>query len=375
MIQSPILRHESWQRLISELALRDGLVFLRGISVPVASAVLAAPAAIARWLALRAPQLASAPSLSILVIGAETTDAPDQGRWYQLLPQLLGISAPVAVTLVGTELDSHFATAAAAHAPGTPAQCFHGDLIEFLAQRDARHFDLAVVFQPGLQKHQGWLVAGGFARLIASDVPLLASSYEADEYEMERWVLECHGYRVSAEALLNPFFLDLSNYQTCARWGRALWQIEAAFPAGFRVNHERLAALDTLTRMVMHSMTEFGTPSQGYGTQVELRAAGRTPLPMVHVFDDRFVDLTSGRVVHLAAGGELHEAGCVPPEVLLRYPGRAARDIERAVWAAEVKFHYLLDSYPTRGNNADAAATARRMFDALREKAVSLFRN
>ena len=45
MIQSPILRHESWQGLISELALRDGLVFLRGISVPVASAVLAAPAA------------------------------------------------------------------------------------------------------------------------------------------------------------------------------------------------------------------------------------------------------------------------------------------------------------------------------------------
>src|SRR3990172_7329694 len=374
MVQPPVLRHESWQGLISELAMRDGLVFLRGVPVPVASAVLAAPAAIARWLALRAPQLALAPSVSILVIGAETTDAPDQGRWYQLLPQLLGTSVQVAVTLVGTDLDTRFASAAAAHAPGTPAQCVRCDLTEFLAQHDARDFDLAVVFQPGLQKHRGWLVAGGFARLISSGVPLFASSYEADEYEMERWVLECYGYRVSAEALLNPFFLDLSNYQTCARWGRALWQIEAAFAAGFRVNHERLAALDTLTRMVMHSMTEIGTPSQGYGMQVELQAAGRTPLPMVHVFDGRFVDLTSGRVVHLAAGGELREAGCVPPEVLLRYPGRAARDIERAVWAAEVKSRYLLGSYPPREEKADSAATARRMFDALREKAVSLFR-
>lgn len=372
MVQPPVLRHESWQGLISELALRDGLVFLRGVSVPVASAVLAAPAAIARWLAMRSPPLALAPSLSILVIGAETTDAPDQGRWYQLLPQLLETSVQVAVTLVGTELDTGFASAAAAHAPGTPAQCFRGGLAEFLAQHDARDFDLAVVFQPGLQKHQLWLAEGGFARLIASGVTCIASSYEVDEYEMERWVLECHGYGVSMEPVLNPLFLDLSDARTCIRWGRALWQIETAPSTGFRVDRERLAALDTLTRMVMHSMTEVGTPSPGYGVQVELQSSDGKRMPLVHLFDNRFVDLANGRVVHLTAGGQAEGAGTIPQDALLRYPGMEAREIERAVWAAELKSRYLLESYPRRAA-ADDGSTARDMLAAMRGKAAGLF--
>ncbi len=372
MVQPPVRRHESWQGLISELALRDGLEFLGGVPAPVASAVLAAPVAIARWLAARAPAFAAAPSLSILVIGAETTDAPDQGRWYQLLPQLLGASSRLAVTLVGAELDTGFASAAAAHAPGTPAQCFRGGLAEFMAQRDARKFDLAVVFQPGLQKHQLWLAEGGFARLLACGVTCIASSYEFDEYEMDCWVLECYGYHASAKPELNPFFLDLSDARTGVRWGRALWQIEAAPSADFGVNRERLAALDTLTRMVMHSMTEVGAPCPGYGLPLELQASDGQRRPLVHVFDHRFVDLVNGQVVHLTAGGQAQEAGRIPRDALLRYPGMDAREIERAVWAAGIKSRYLLDSYPRRPA-ADAASTARDMLAAMRGKAAGLF--
>lgn len=372
MVQPPILRHESWQGLISELALRDGLAFLREVPVPVASAVLAAPAAIACWLALRAPQLALAPSLSILVIGAETTDAPDQGRWYQLLPQLLGTSVQVAVTLLGAELDTRFASAAAAHAPGMPAQCFHCGLAEFMAQHDAPDFDLAVAFQPGLQKHQLWLAEGGFARLIASGAPCIASSYEFDEYEMDRWVLECYGYRASTEPVLNPFFLDLSDARTRIRWGRALWQFETAPSAGFRVNRERLAALDTLTRMVMHSMAGTGAPSPACGAPVELQSSDGRRLAVVHVFDNRFVELATGRVLRFAAGGELLEAGTIPRDALRSYPGAEARDIERAVWAAQIKSRFLLGSY-AEGAAREATSVARGMLAALRARAAGLF--
>ena len=372
MAQPPVLRHETWPGLIAELAANGGLAGLREMPLRVASAVLAAPAAIARWLALRAPRLALAPSLSILVIGAETTDAPDQGRWYQLLPQLLGTSVQVVATLVGTELDTRFASAAAAHAPGTPAQCFRCDLTEFLARHDARDFDLAVVFQPGLQKHQGWLAAGGFARLIAAGVPLIASSYEVDEYEMERWVLECHGYRASTEPVLNPFVLDLSDARTRVRWGGALWQIETAPSTGFRVDRERLAALDTLTRMVMHSMTEIGTPSPACGAPVELRSSDGRRMAVVHVFDNRFVELTTGRVLQLTAKGEAQEAGTIPRDALRRYPGAEAPDIERAVWAADIKSRFLLESYPRRAA-ADDGSTARGMLAALRGKAAGFF--
>ncbi len=368
-----ILRHDGWPGLIAELAARDGLSYLREIPASVASAVLAAPAAIARWIAAHAPQFAVAPSLSILVIGAETTDAPDQGRWYQLLPQLLDVQCEVKATLVGAELDTGFASTIAAHAPGAPAQCFRSGLAEFLSRHEMQGFDLAVVFQPGLQKHRGWLADGGFARLIAAGVPLIASSYETDEYEMDRWVLESYGYRVSAEPVLNPFFLELSDDRTSVRWGRALWQIEAAPPNGFIINTERLAALDTLTRMVMHSMTEVGTPSPGYGAQVELQASDGARKTLIHVFDNRFLDAASGQVLQLAADGELREAGSIPAAAMTRYPGVAARDIERAMWAADIKSRYLLESYPKRAA-ADAASTAKGMLAAMREKAASLFR-
>ena len=373
MAQPLILHHHEWPGLIAGLATRSGLAYLRDIPLATASAVLAAPAAVARWIALRAPQLAAAPALSILVIGAETTDAPDQGRWYQLLPQLLDARCEVRVTLIGAELDTGFASAAAAHAPAAPAQCHRTGLAEFLSRQAAPAFNLAVVFQPGMQRHQGWLAAGGFARLLAAGVPLIASSYAADEYEMDRWVLECYGYRAGAEPVLNPFYLELGDDQTSVRWGGALWQVEAAPPPGSEVNRERLAALDTLTSMVMHSMTAVGVPSPGYGAQAELRAADGSRMSMVHVFDNRFVDTANGKAWYLAAGGELREAGSIPLEMLTRYPGRGARDIERAVWAADIKARYLLGSYPRRAT-ADAAATAKGMLAATRDKAASLFR-
>ena len=374
MAEPAILKHQDWAGLIAELAMRDGLSYLCEIPLPVASAVLAAPAAIARWIALCMPQLAAAPELAILVIGAETTDAPDQGRWYQLIPELLDLRCGIKVTLIGQELDTGFSSAAAAHAPAVAAQCHREALSEFLIGHPAESFDLAVVFQPGLQKHRDWLTGGGFARLIAAGLPVIGSSYEADEYEVERWVLECYGYRVSAEPVLNPFFLELSDLMTSVRWGRALWQIEAAPRPGSGVNQERLDALDTLTRMVMHSITQVRTPSSGYGTHVELRAANQKSMPLVHIFDNRFVEVATGKLSWLTAGGELREVGSLPAEAVASYPGTAAREIERAVWAAEMKSRYLLESYPSNADAVDAKAASRGMLTAMREKAARLFK-
>lgn len=373
MGEPPILRHEDWAGLIAELGARDGLSYLREISPPTASAVLAAPAAIARWIAVREPRLRGRTELKLVVIGAETTDAPDQGRWYQLLPQLLDASGAVETTLVGAELDLSFGSAAAKYAPAVSAQCVRSGLAGYLARVALANFDLAVVFHPGLQKHRGWLADRSFAAIVSAGVPLIAASYEADEYEMDRWVLECHGYHASAEPLLNPFFLELGDGQTAVRWGRALWQIEAAPPAGFAIANDRLAALDTLTGMVMHSMSEVGSPSPGYGEQVELRAGNGTGMRLIHVFDNRFVDGARGTIIHLTADGQLRDVGSVPAAVLTRYPGTAARDIERAVWAADIKARYLLDTYPARATTAAAAPTAREMLAALRNKAAKLF--
>jgi hypothetical protein len=208
--------------------------------------------------------------------------------------------------------------------------------------------------------------------VLDAGVPLMASSYEVDEYEMDRWVVESHGYRANADPVLNPYVLELGDNTSSVRWGRALWEIEAAPGAAAYIDHARLDALDTLTRMVMHSMTEVRTPSPPYGAPVELRSP-HAKLDLVHVFDNRFVDMATGSALLLGPNAELRRIGDIPRDDLSRYPGSLARDIERAVWAASIKSRFLLESYPRPLEIVDPQACARDMLATMREKAGRFF--
>jgi len=143
MDASPVLRCGNWDELIAAVAARPGFAVLAGIEPALARAVLAAPAAIATWVARRMPHVAGRGRPRVLVIGAETVDAVDQGRWYAALPALLGSECEAAVTLVGAELDPSFTSAAGALAPGKPARCVRSHLAEFLADEGGAAFDLA----------------------------------------------------------------------------------------------------------------------------------------------------------------------------------------------------------------------------------------
>jgi hypothetical protein len=374
MTEPLIQRTADWPGLLSALGARDGWSWLHDIPLPEACALLAAPAAVALWTASRAPAMAAKPAVSLLVIGAESVDAPDEGRWYQLVPQLLDARFELSVTLLGSELESGLASRAAAHAPTQPARRVRATLAEFLARDAPRQFDLAVVFHPGLQKHRSWLDEAGFGCLLGAGVPIVASSYETDEYEMDRWVLECYGYRASAEPIVNPFFLELGGERVSVRWGRALWQIEAAPSPAHVVNEEGLSALDNLTRMVMHSIAAAEPPSPGYGRAAALHTDTGAGVEVIHIFDNRYAERASGRILQLTPAGEMNVLGTLPPESLARYPGALARDIDRAIWAAEVKSSYLLGSYPPRVADTPPEATAQGMLAAMRRKAAGFFR-
>ncbi len=371
-----ILRCDGWEALITELARRPDLAFLEEIPRDTATAVLAAPAALALWIASRAPQLALRERLRVLVIGAETVDAPDEGRWYALLPRLLDRRFTVDATLVGDQLDPTFASAVVRFAPDRTARCLRTGIADFLRREDAAAFDLAIVFHPGMQKNRAWLEDGSLARIIAAGVPLVASSYEEDEFQMDRWVIECYGYAAAGEALLNPFFLELGDEHSSVRWGRALWQFAAPIPAtGTWPDQHRLGALDLLTRMVMHSMTEVGTPSFNPGARVELESADGARLALVHIFDNHFVNPQRRKLLLLTPGGELRECGVLSAEEMSAYPATAARDIERAVWAARIKAERLLPPDSVRqGGGKEASTKAAAMLATLQERARRLFR-
>ncbi len=374
MNTAPVRHCNDWQALLAVLAEHDEYRGLRSIDPHTASAVLAAPAAIARWIAVYAPQLVIREKLSIIVIGAESTDAPDQGRWYQAVAAMLAFKGALEVTLVGAELDIAFTSSVSAQAPKLPANSAREGLAEFLAKHDGARFDLALLFQPGFQKHRGWLQDSGIAHFLASGTLLAGTSYSTDEYQMERWVLECHGYRAGAESVPNPFFLELGDANSSIQWGRVLWQIESAPPRNFQIDKEGLAALDSLTRMVLHSITVVGQPSPECGAMVELSDGKGRRRSLLHIFDRRFVDPADGSLLQLADDGGLNVIGTLPATEIAQYPRAAQRDIERAMWAAGVKSRFLLAGYPASANDADGEKAARGMFDNLRARAARLFR-
>ena len=370
---APILTCADWRSLIAALAQAPAFEALDDARSETAAAVLAAPAAIARWIALKAPQLTEKPRLRLLVLGAESTDAVDQGRWYQAIPRLLGIDAALEVHLLGAELEANFSSSIAAHAPPLAAHTQRAALADFLAESGGERFDLAVLFQPGFQKHRGWLKEGGIANLLTAGTLLMGASYASDEYEMERFVLECHGFGASPTSMPNPFFLELGDAQSSIRWGSELWQIETPPPHGFRPDDARLLALENLNRMVLHSMSVVGAPSPLCGAMTELSATDGRRRALLHVFDLRFVDPDDG-VLYRLDGDALQHCGVLPDAELARYPRDAASHLERALWAADIKSRFLLEGYPASAVAVDGMDRARGMFDTLRARAARLFR-
>jgi len=368
------LKCNDWDELIATVAAQPGHAALADVRPALARAVLAAPAAVALWIARRRPELLAQSELRLLVIGAEAADAVDQGRWYGLLPVLLGAGFDTAVTLVGAELESSFVSGAEALAPSRPARCARSRLADYLGPDGGPGFDLAVTFHPGLGKHRGWLEDGSFARLIAGGVQLVASAYEEDEFEMDRWVVESYGYGVEGEPVMNPFFLDLDHDQTKVRWGRALWGFAPRVPpAGSVPDAERLAALENLTAMVMHTMTHVGAPGPDPGAQIVLQAQTGARRALLHVFDNRFVDPTTSDLLHLTPGGALEACGKLGAGVLATYPGPGKSALERAMWAARIKAAYLLPSYPPPQQPVAPEDKAQQMYATLRSRAAQLF--
>lgn len=367
---SIITQHRDWQSLIQAVRVCAPSL-LKAVPDSVAMAVLAGPCALAMWIAERTPELAHGKSLSILLVGAEATDVPDEGRWYQTLPLLLDRPFAVDVTCVGLELDMTFSSSAVTSAPAVPAVGYLTGLADYLAERIDKPIDLAIAFHPGLQKHRGWLSADGFPQLLHRGTQVVCAAYEMDEYEMERWVAEAYGYSVSKTPLANPFFLDLSERNTSIKWGRVLWSIDKAPAIGAGIDEARLSALDALNQMVMHSMAAVRESSPGYGVTIELTSSDGRTISLVHIFDNRFVDLASGEVFRLEHGA-MNRLRQLPPEAVASYPRPSARDIELAVWAGAIKARYLLDTYTETTVDPSLAAD---MLSSLRRRAAALFRS
>jgi len=370
--QPPISTCPDWNALLASLVCEPKAAAIGASPSGLARGLLAAPVAIARWIARCDSQLATRNSLSLLVIGAEKLDAVDGGRWYQLLPALLGRSLSIDVTLVGDRLNVQFDSPLVASAPDKPARMHVGRLASYLELEKAPAVDFAFLFHPGFQKHRGWLEDGSLAQLAACAVPVIAVSYEADECDIERWVVGCHGFESVEAPVLNPFYVDFSDGTSKVHWGRALWQFwPAAGSAGRAVDNERLAALDRLGEMVLHSI-ELKQPVMGsYGTALVARASDGATRRLVYIFDEYFLDPEDHSLLMLQSGA-LTTIGSLSAAEVAAFPASES-ELARAVWAADIKSRHLLQRYERSIDAASLRRAARGMHAELEDKVERLF--
>jgi hypothetical protein len=374
LARSPVAACSDWDSLLALLQAQPSGAALTAAPKKLLQAVLAAPVAVALWIAERAPQLARKSPLHVLVVGAEKLDAVDQGRWYQLLPVLLATDLDVRVTLVGDRLDAEACSPVRALAPRIPARLHEGSLASFLPAQGTGKQDLVFLFHPGFQKHRGWLGDASLAALVAAGALPVAVAYGQDESEVDRWVARCHGYSTHAETLLNPFWLDFSDAESEVHWGRALWQFGGQVPGpGVQVDHVRLAQLDQLSRMVMHSIALGNTPLAPQGTLVTLNASNGASRRLIYLFDEYFLDPECSDVLALRAGG-LQRVFTLPDTALADYPRSNARDLDRAVWAAAIKAQHLMGHYDLPADDETGLVLARAMHADLTQKVDALLK-
>lgn len=367
----PFAQMSDWSELIRVAAAHPGIASLRQASLDVARGVLAAPAAVAYWIANS--ERPTPDALRLLIVGAEKLDAVDEGRWYQLIPTLLGRPMEITVTLIGDRLNRRFDSPLHHSAPQIAAAMHVGRLADFFEEHGEPDVDVAFLFHPGFQKHRGWLEDGSLKRLHARGIPVVVLSYGADESEIERWVVGCHGFDSVAAPLLNPFYIDFSDARSTIHWARAMWQFWPRPGMQDAVDQARLDVLDVLGDMVLHSIDLGCTMRAAYGQTVELKFGSKGSRRFIYVFDDYLVDPGDGSL-HGFEAGQLVGVGTLIPADLLAYPGPTATDLARAVWAADVKSRYLLDRYPRRISSASLRSRARGMHADLEDKVDRLFR-
>ena len=223
-----ITRFKEWKYLLAALKDNPKLSYICTEGNYVQKLVLAAPLAISAFILRYTPQLRNLEKIKILVIGAQWHDALDNGSWYQLIPDFCGSLCKVEATLVGPDIfmenDRKTKLGSMARTGLAEAVIIKSGLED--AKLDPSSFDLFVFFHPEIGYCQHEWIKGALSLVVKTGKPIMATSYDRDEYEMDARHLEDNGYSVESEPLENPFFIELDGAVSgVSQWGRVLYKI------------------------------------------------------------------------------------------------------------------------------------------------------
>jgi hypothetical protein len=226
-----ITQHKEWKYLLAALKDNPKLSYICTAGDYVQKLVLAAPLAISAFILRYTPQFRNLEKINILVIGAQWHDALDNGCWYQLISNFCGSSCKVEATLVGPDIfmenDRKTKLSSMVRTGFAEAVIIKSKLED--AKIDLSSFDLFVFFHPGIGSHQCEWIESALPFVVKTGKPIMATSFDLDEYEMGVRHLEANGYSVASEPLENQFFIELDGTVNGAlQWGRILYKIASA---------------------------------------------------------------------------------------------------------------------------------------------------
>lgn len=351
---APVTRNKKLHYLLREFLSRSESSVLRGLSNELLGVLVAPPASLARWIHSFHPELCEKPSLHIVLMGVALQDGIDEGRWYSLLPWLLGNEAlKVRVTLVGYELFARGEKSLQVDRQSTgkspafarvanllaPARMVPGGMADFFASSAGKDpVDLFFAFNPGLADEESWFQPGNLDLVCQRGVPVGVASYceheRADEVEM----LETAGYTVMPHREENT----LSGLQHhIGVWGGIFWEIGQAPPADFVPDEQRQQRLFDYFESCKSFLIDHGrTPLLDAGMVVPLQVPGEaSPRRMIRLMTPFLgVDRDTGHLFEMDEAGRLLNVLelKLPQQLMQRYP-EGAFGFEHLHWTHEAQ--------------------------------------
>ncbi|MEJ2327659.1 MAG: hypothetical protein P8Y25_12970, partial [Chromatiaceae bacterium] len=296
-------------------------------------------ATLARWIAWQDLRFAQAGRLRIAVIGAQELDTFDRGKWYGLLPALLGGGGLAEVLFVGPRLTlgaSRFPPVGPSAVGAVQVRAYPVALSECWHDIAQERPDLAFMFQPGFETNDSWFQGPGFSAMVSSGVPVGATSYGRDEYVIDRTVLSARGYSSAGAAVENPFHMEMGH--PSSRWGHTLWRLADKVPGpAFQPDEARLEAIRRLSRLLTR-LFDAGYPTDplAFGTDMEVSLPGHGRRQMIYLLGDLYADPQSGALLRRRHDQWQPLEVSLSPQALQARPRPVPDALDRALWAAEL---------------------------------------
>jgi len=296
-------------------------------------------ATLARWIAWQDPAFPQAGRWRIAVVGAQELDTFDRGKWYGLLPALLGGEGLVEVSFVGPRValdTSRFLPVGPSAVGAVQVRAYPVALSECWQDIVQERPDLALLFQPGFETNEGWFEGSGFSAMVTSGVQVGATSYGRDEYVIDRTVLTARGYAGSGTAVENPFHLEMGH--PSSRWGHTLWRLGDEVPGPmFRPDEARLEAIRRLSRMLTRLFDAgYAGDPLAFGTDVQVPLPGGGRGQMIYLVADLYADPQTGALLRRRGHQWQALELSLSPQALQARPGHMPDALDRALWAAEL---------------------------------------